>query len=487
MMSLTELLSPWMTYQGAQSVKQLQLDSRKVEAGDLFIAVPGHVSDGRQYVETALAQGACAALVHTDDAKLHGTQHQGSIYFFDLAKYLSQLAARRYSLAGRAMRLVGVTGTNGKTSVSQFIAQLTESLGLRAAVMGTLGNGHWGELIDSGNTTADAVTMMRQLSEFSQAGIDVCAMEVSSHGLVQGRVAAVPFDIAVFTNLSRDHLDYHGDMASYAAAKLRLFSFPTLKFSVLNLDDACGENWQEQELARHVIGYSLKGHAKADYQVISTHYHDGGVDATIAWPGGQGQLSSPLLGEFNLANLLAALTCMHLQGHDMQALLAAVPSLKPVAGRMERFNAATGQCVVVDYAHTPDALEQALKALKVHCRGKLWCIFGCGGDRDKGKRPLMAKAAEAFADKVMVTSDNARSEDPIAIISDVLAGFSDRGAVLIEADRVAAIKSVFAKAGPQDLILLAGKGHETYQEYNGVKHHYDEREFAAQLVSGVQQ
>ncbi|QYK08822.1 UDP-N-acetylmuramoyl-L-alanyl-D-glutamate--2,6-diaminopimelate ligase [Shewanella mangrovisoli] len=488
MMLLRDLLAPWFPYAGEQTFLDLTLDSRAIRRGDVFLALPGHKVDGRQFIDKALAQGATAVLVHTDSIEEQGkviaTEQGVQIYFYQLAKQVSAVAAVRYPVVqGQSMGIVGITGTNGKTSTSQLCAQLVTLLEGKAAVMGTLGNGLWGELVDSGNTTADAITLMRQLHEFADKGVNTCAMEVSSHGLVQGRVDAVPFDVAVFTNLTRDHLDYHGDMENYAAAKQMLFRFDALRHGLVNLDDPVGAAWLS-ELANapaKMWGFSIEAHTEAAFYTKNAQFNDQGVQATLVWPEGEIDIRSPLLGAFNLSNLLAALSALYLQGMDMRALAAKVPYLLPVAGRMERFTTADNITLVVDYAHTPDAIEQALNALRRHCAGELWCVFGCGGDRDKGKRPLMGQAAEQFADRIMVTSDNARSEDPNQIITDIIQGLTHPERALTEVDRVAAIKSVVVQAKPGDVILLAGKGHETYQEAAGVRHDYDERALARQL------
>ncbi|MDR9767565.1 UDP-N-acetylmuramoyl-L-alanyl-D-glutamate--2,6-diaminopimelate ligase [Shewanella baltica] len=494
MMLLRDLLAPWLHYAGAQSFNDLTLDSRAIRRGDVFLALPGHKVDGRQFIEKALDLGAAAVLVHTDDADQHGkvwhsdnAEHGVQIYVFQLSRQVSAIAAQCYPLAHQSattsLGVIGITGTNGKTSTSQLIAQLITSLGRKAAVMGTLGNGLWGELVDSGNTTADAITLMRQLHDFEAQGASVCAMEVSSHGLVQGRVDAVPFDVAVFTNLTRDHLDYHGDMESYAAAKQSLFRFSTLGHGLLNLDDAVGASWltELKSVPAQMWGFSIEGHQAAAFYTKNAKFDDQGVSATLVWPEGETEIHSPLLGAFNLSNLLAALSALYLQGFDMKALAEQVQYLTPVAGRMERFTTANNITLVVDYAHTPDAIEQALNALRRHCVGDLWCVFGCGGDRDKGKRPLMGQAAEQYADRIMVTSDNARSEDPAQIITDIIQGLTLSQQALTQVDRIAAIKEVVALAKPGDVILLAGKGHETYQEAAGVRHDYDERALARQL------
>jgi UDP-N-acetylmuramoyl-L-alanyl-D-glutamate--2,6-diaminopimelate ligase len=492
MMLLNDLLAPWFHYSGGESINGLTLDSRDVKAGGLFVALPGHKVDGRVFIPQAIQAGAAAILIHTDNSDEHGRVDRLQytvplVYFSQLSRQLSAVAAQFYLPNSQSLSLIGITGTNGKTSVSQIIAQIVHLLGHQAAVMGTLGNGLWGQLVDSGNTTADAVTVMRQLGAFVAQGAELCAMEVSSHGLVQGRVEAAPFNIVVFTNLSRDHLDYHGDMDNYAAAKKRLFQFPSVQHGVINLDDTVGAKWLTELANQKNKSFSIQANTTADFYCDAIQYHDAGVTATLHFTdidSGRplsGTLSSPLLGAFNLSNLVAAISVLYLQGMAMASILAVLPQLLPVAGRMERFSSVNKATLVVDYAHTPDAIEQALKALKLHCKGTLWCVFGCGGDRDKGKRALMAQAAEQYADKVMITSDNARSEDPQAIINDILQGISQPQNVLTEVDRIQAITHVVSLAQADDIVLLAGKGHETYQEVAGERIDYDERALAFKL------
>ena len=490
-MLLRDLLAPWFHYSGSESFNQLSLDSRAIKPGDLFVAVPGYRVDGRNYIDLATKNGALISLVHTDEPDAHGKVVAGDcmqILFFQLYRQLSALAAQVYPLPSKRLKLIGVTGTNGKTSITQLMAQLLVCLDKRPAVMGTLGNGLWGELLDNGNTTADPITIMAQLKQFDEQGADLCAMEVSSHGLTQARVEAVPFDVAIFTNLSRDHLDYHGTMQAYGDAKKRLLHFHSLDSGVINFDDDLGKQWLAEDDAHQMIGYSIHGdnaevRQKAMIYTQGNHFYNQGVKTSVVWPGGTADLDAPLLGAFNLSNLLAALAGLYQVGFDMNELCNAVPKLHAVTGRMERFTTQNGITLVVDYAHTPDAIVQTLQALRGHCKGELWCLFGCGGDRDKGKRPLMAKAAEQYADRLMVTSDNARSEAPDEIINDILAGLTHVGNALTQVDRELAIRQVVAEAKPGDIILLAGKGHETYQEAGGVRCDYDERALARDLAS----
>ncbi|MCK9564257.1 MAG: UDP-N-acetylmuramoyl-L-alanyl-D-glutamate--2,6-diaminopimelate ligase, partial [Bacteroidales bacterium] len=392
-----------------------------------------------------------------------------------LDRQLSAIAGRFYGNPGAALRLTAITGTNGKTSCSYLLGQLLEMLGERAGIVGTLGYGLMGHgltnsgapLVATGMTTPDAVETQRILAAFVEQGATVATLEVSSHSLDQYRVAALPFDTAVFTNLSRDHLDYHGTLDAYGAAKARLFAWRGLRHAVINRDDAFGR----QLLAGLPAGVAALDYSLCEAAAVRASdivYSQRGVSARLDTPWGRGMLSSPLLGEFNLSNLLAVVAAACAQGHSLDRVLALIPALKPVSGRMEIVSgpAAGRPQVVVDYAHTPDALEKALLALRRHCAGRLWCLFGCGGDRDTGKRPLMGAVAARLADQVVVTSDNPRSEQPDAIIADILAGMPGVDAV-VEADRHTAILNTVLAAGPGDTVLIAGKGHEDYQQVGG--------------------
>ncbi|GLS82193.1 UDP-N-acetylmuramoyl-L-alanyl-D-glutamate--2,6-diaminopimelate ligase [Paraferrimonas haliotis] len=479
---IRDLLAPWFHYAGPESFNNLQLDSRAVTEGDLFIAIPGHAVDGRRYIDAAITNGAAAVLCHSDDAKQHGVIEQRQvpvIFVSELSSQLAAIARQAYPFDGAKTQLIGVTGTNGKTSVSQLMAQLSSLLNEPAAVLGTIGNGMWGHLQDSVNTTSDPITTARQLNEFQQAKARLVSMEVSSHGLVQGRVATLPFSVAVFTNLSRDHLDYHGDMRNYALAKRRLFEFRKLKHRLFNIDDHIGLTWKN-EFADQAHSYSIK--TDADYQACNVRYSDDGVNAELVTAQGRYSLYSPLLGPFNLSNLIAALAALHLAGYELADLVSACAHIQPINGRMERFAAHNSATAVVDYAHTPDAIEHALQALRPHTKGKLWCVFGCGGDRDKGKRPLMAKAAEQNADVLVLTEDNPRSESVAEILRQMQQGLTQPQAAQLIPQRKAAIRYALTHAAADDLVLIAGKGHETYQEVLGQKYDYDERAFVRQVL-----
>ncbi|MCK6264812.1 UDP-N-acetylmuramoyl-L-alanyl-D-glutamate--2,6-diaminopimelate ligase [Vibrio sp. ZSDE26] len=487
-MTLGQLLSPWvdLTKQDIeqQPVTHLELDSRKVTAGDTFVAVKGHQVDGRQYIEAAIKQGASSVIAQACEQHAHGdivsTSTASVIYLNDLDTYLSRLASRLYSMKPKA--LIGVTGTNGKTTITQLIAQWIGLLGESAAVMGTTGNGFLANLKPALNTTGSAIEIQQTLNQLAVDGADYAALEISSHGLVQGRVSALAFNVGVFTNLSRDHLDYHGTMKEYGEAKKTLFTQHQCKTAVINIDDSVGAQWCDE--LPNSIGVSLSTANDSDNRVYATgvQYSESGISLSFSGQFGDGTFTAPLIGEFNASNLLLALTTLLSLGFDKQSLIETAPKISPVLGRMELFKNLQQAKVVVDYAHTPDALEKALMALKVHCSGKLWAIFGCGGDRDTGKRPMMAKIAETHADKIILTDDNPRSESPELIVSDMLAGLDFAEKAHVEHNRYQALCYALSQADNQDIILLAGKGHEDYQVMANETVHYSDRESAQQLL-----
>lgn len=484
-LTLASLLSTWVDVSKQPYadliITHLELDSRKVTQGDTFVAVKGHVVDGRNYIDAAISAGANAVIAEACELQPHGhiTELHGTpvIYIQELNTLLSTLAAKRYPLISN--QLIGVTGTNGKTTITQLIAQWLELLHRRAAVMGTTGNGFLNELKPAANTTGNAVEVMHTLHELEKQGAQYTALEVSSHGLVQGRVKAVPFKVGVFTNLSRDHLDYHGTMEDYADAKFLLFSEHHCQHAVINIDDSIGASWAEK--LPNVTAVSLTP-KETGIWATQVHYSDAGIDLCFDGLCGQGQMQVPLIGEFNACNVLLAFATLLQLGFSKQALTESAPYLKPVLGRMELFQAKEKAKVVVDYAHTPDALEKALMALRVHCQGKLWTIFGCGGDRDTGKRPMMAEIAERLGDEVILTDDNPRSESPQAIIQDMLSGLREPERATVEHGRYDALRFALAHASAEDIILLAGKGHEDYQVMAHETIHYSDRESAQQLL-----
>ena len=453
-------------------VSGLALDSRAVRPGDLFLALRGQRHDGRDFLAAAAAAGAVAALV---DAATPGAPLP-VFEVAELAQRISAIAGRFYGEPSRALAVTGITGTNGKTTCCQLLAQLFTALEAPAGVIGTLGAGLLGAAPqDTGFTTPDAVATQRLLAELRAAGARRVAMEVSSHSLAQGRVAAVRFHTALFTNLSRDHLDYHAGMDAYRDAKARLFRQLGLQVAVVNLDDPVGRTIAA-ELPAHVrrLGYSAQGRG-AELRVVRADFGAAGIRARIATPWGTGELSSPLPGAFNLANLLAVIAAACGQGFALDAVLAAVPRLRAAPGRMQEVGGGRPR-VIVDYAHTPDALAQALAALRPATEGRLWCVFGCGGERDRGKRPQMGTVAARGADVLVLTSDNPRGEDPQGILAEILAGLSapQRATVAVMADRRRAIEHAIAAAAAEDCVLIAGKGHETWQEIHGVRWPFDD-------------
>lgn len=487
-LTLRDLAVPLGLSAPAIPIDAITLDSRAVTPGCLFIAVKGHRLDGRRFIAQALEQGAAAVLFEVDHPEQAGLNHQDHrlLGAYQLPRQLSLLAGVFYGEPSHGLQLVGVTGTNGKSTVTQLIANWSCLLGTQSGVMGTLGNGLYGQLQQSVNTTGSALEVQSQLAEQLAAGAKRVAMEVSSHGLHQHRVAALDFDVAVFTNLSRDHLDYHGTMAEYGEAKRQLFEL-CRKARVINADDVVGRRWLR--LYPDAIAYSLHGRL-ADFngrQLVAetVHFCGGGLKVTINSDWGNGVLSAPLMGRFNVANLLAAMASLLALGESLEDLLATAPRLSGVAGRMEPFSAPGKPLVVVDYAHTPDALEQVLQALRQHCRGRLWCLVGCGGDRDKGKRPLMAAAAEAGADVLILTDDNPRTEAAEAIVGEMRRGLLEPEAALVIHQRAEAIRHAIEQAGVDDIVLVAGKGHEDYQIVGTHKMHYSDRETVAALLEAV--
>ena len=460
-------------------LRGLTADSRALRAGDAFIALAGASTHGLRHAGQARAAGA-SVILFEPPAPAGEATGDDAVAVPGLRARQGELADRFYGAPSRALAVAGVTGTNGKTSTVQLLAQALTLGGGVAGSIGTLGAGLHGQLVAGERTTPDVIAVHRLLAEMRDAGATHVAMEVSSHALAQGRVDAVAFRIAMFTNLTRDHLDFHGSMEAYGAAKARLFDWPSLQAVVVNLDDAFGPGLLARApAAARRIGLSSRGHAGATLRAERVALAPEGLRFDLVEGGSCLPVASALLGRFNVDNLLAVAGALRALDWPLDAIAAMLPRLAPVDGRMSRVGGRDGQpLVVVDYAHTPDALEQALASLRAHTPGRLTCVFGCGGERDAGKRPQMAAIAEAGADRVIVTDDNPRREDGDAIVAQVLAGFRDRGAVQVERDRARAIAVALAGAGPADVVLVAGKGHEAYQEVQGVKHPFDDLKVA---------
>jgi UDP-N-acetylmuramoyl-L-alanyl-D-glutamate--2,6-diaminopimelate ligase len=471
------------------AVTGVELDSRAVTPGSLFLAARGRKQHGLHYLEEALRRGAAAVAWEPDGTLVAPSLPLPTVAVEQLNARAGDIAARFWKQPSRSLDCVGVTGTDGKTSTAHLIAQSFERLGQPCAYFGTLGYGRLGTLSEASHTTPDAVRLQRLLAEQRDAGVRAVAMEVSSHALDQNRVGGVAFKTAVLTNIGRDHLDYHGDVEAYAAAKRRLFTGCGAENLVLNRDDAHGRDWSiELAAGGGVIVYGLGGDVPARGRHVlgfDLQAHGAGLRLDVHSRWGEGRLDSRLLGRFNACNLLAALSALLAGGVPLREALPALAQADTVPGRIEAFRGPrAAPLVVVDYAHTPQALAAALDAVRGHCAGRLICVFGCGGERDRGKRPLMGAAAAARADAVILTDDNPRSESPQAIVGEILAGVPNeaRGRVEVEHQRERAIERAVRSANADDLVLVAGKGHEDYQIYGSQRRYFSDREFVAELL-----
>jgi len=495
----------------ANSSAKVCADSRQIQSGDIFFAYPvGHgnaLRDGRHFIGAALENGAAAVVFDPAGMSAQFMDHPQCFAVENLAEKAGELCAQWYGHPSKQLKIIGVTGTNGKTSITQWLAQALDTSNHRTAVLGTLGTGFPGSLIQTGYTTPDAPKLQTQLAELRNAGAKQVAMEVSSHALHQERIAGTELNCAVFTNLTQDHLDYHGSMADYAEAKAKLFQLAGLKHAVINLDDAFGRELAMNLLAKEelqVWAYALSQSAFQGFEKFShrlqrictkdTLLSGIGYDSTFVCEGlGSVKLHVPLLGEFNLSNALAVWAVLLTQGVVIEDAAKKISQLHPVLGRMEliplgKQHKAEGLLAVVDYAHTPDALEKTLHALRPIAEqrgGKLWCVFGCGGDRDAGKRSQMGVVAERYADHILITSDNPRSEDPQIIMQMIRSGMkSDAQNIQMIADRAAAIMAAIRHADIHDIVLVAGKGHETTQEIKGKKFDFSDQEHIRLAAGG---
>jgi UDP-N-acetylmuramoyl-L-alanyl-D-glutamate--2,6-diaminopimelate ligase len=556
-MSLAELLADHaadadLGVAGDIVVHGLALDSREVRAGDIFIALQGSREHGITFAPMALARGAAAILAerpgevatrapafleaaadgrldltspasrekvaegHTvfpspmergkvPEGRMGASVAEGTfsaaptIWIDHLRERVGSIASRFFGDPSHALTVIGVTGTNGKTSTVHLLAQALHHAGHRVATIGTLGAGLVGEISEGARTTPDAIAVQGLLATFRDEGASHVAMEVSSHALDQGRVNAVAFDLAVFTNLTRDHLDYHGTMQAYGAAKERLFAWQGLDAAIINVDDPFGRalaarfSNEAQDQSDHAMAGAEPRQTQllrygverddADLVARAIETAADGLKFHLATPWGEGAVSTRLLGRFNVSNLLAVAACLGRLGFAFDAIRDALSMLEPVSGRMNRIGGEDAlPLVVIDYAHTPDALEQALTSLRAHAHGKLICVFGCGGERDVGKRPEMGAIAEALSDRIIVTDDNPRGEDGDAIVADIVAGLKHPDRALIERNRAAAIAIAIGAANVGDIVLIAGKGHEPYQEIGGVRHPFDDLDVAREIL-----
>ena len=463
----------------------LHLDSRRIQPGDAFVALAGDRGHGLEFAGQALAAGACCVIHEAPAPARFAVDLAGwpAIAVPGLREHLGRIADRAWQSPSRRLDCIGVTGTNGKTSTVHLLVQALAGAGIDVARIGTLGSGRPGALVPANHTTPDVLSVHAGLRSFADAGISHVAMEVSSHALDQGRVDQIYFRSAVFTNLSRDHLDYHGDMAAYAAAKARLFAWPELETAMINSDDTCGRQLLANLPASvQVLSYGtevLDGE-RPDISARQIRTGAQGLDFTLLTPAGEAAVESRLLGRFNIANLLAVAGCLYARDWSLDRIAHALARLDSVPGRMNRLGGGGRPLVVVDYAHTPDALAQALASLREHATGRLHCLFGCGGERDTGKRAQMAAAAQTYADTITVTDDNPRHEDGDAIVAGILTGFdaATRARVRVERDRARAIAGTVADADADDIVLIAGKGHEPWQEIAGERRPFDDSRHA---------
>lgn len=468
-MNLATLLQGMATPDRDAVVRDMTLDSREVREGSLFLACRGMRHHGLDFAAEVAARGASAILWEPDGVRRPPELHSDIVVtpVPHLGEVASELAGRFFGEPSKSLAITGITGTNGKTTTAWLLAQALTAGGHRAAYLGTLGSAFEGALQPGDYTTPDAVGVQRQLSAFRAQGAACVAMEVSSHALSQHRVAAVRFGAAVFTNLSRDHLDYHGSMAAYGEAKARLFAGPDLGLGVVNADDDFGATLLDRQNFANAIATTQRADftprtGQAWLQACDVELTASATRFRLRSSFGEASVSTRLVGRFNVDNMLAVLAVLMGRGQKLADAVAAVASVEAPPGRLQSFGGGTAPLVVVDYAHTPDALDKALSVLRTHCSGRLWCVFGCGGGRDAGKRPEMARAAADRADELVITDDNPRDEDPAAIVRDMLAGLGGRSVRVIH-DRAHAISEAVRTAAPEDVVLIAGKGHEAYQ------------------------
>ncbi len=489
--SIGELLSDLTTVEASIDVTGVAIDSREVKSGDLFMAYRGSKFNGIDYIDDAIQAGAVAIVIDKDEKLDLKSISVTTVKVPNLRKQAGLIISRFYDEPSKEMQIIGITGTNGKTTVSYMIAYALYVLGKNTAVVGTLGYGRFRQ-IETGTTTTPDPVKLHSLFSIWRNEVDSVAMEVSSHALEQGRIAGTEIDIAVFTNLSRDHLDYHETLEEYADAKFQLFESPGLKYAIVNIDDVYGALLIDKLPADlNIYAYSLKTNQSESYnKVISLVYCEKiendrlNTELTVQSPWGQTIIKTSLLGNFNIENILAAFTTLCVSGFPVEQVAATLSGFTGIPGRMEYFASENRPLLVVDYAHTPGALEKALTALRHICSGKLYCVFGCGGDRDVGKRSQMGSIAELLSDQIVLTNDNPRNESQEQIVENILEGINDNLQVTIKYDRSDAITNTFLNANKADVILIAGKGHETTQQIGTTLLPFSDRELARRLTEG---
>ncbi len=468
---------------------QLHADSRQIQPGDGFIAWPGAATDGRRFVAAALAQGVSACLVEQDGAQAFGFDQPQVARYPNLKSDTGPIAAAYHGAPSRALQVLAVTGTNGKTSTAWWMSWALSKTQLPAlspcALVGTLGVGLPGALQATGMTTPDPVLLQRRFRELVDAGVRSCAIEASSIGIAERRLDGTAIRVAVFTNFTQDHLDYHGSMQAYWQAKAALFDWPGLRAAVIQADDPRAGELVAKAQARGLDTWTVARGRDARLRATNIGYADEGLQWVVREGAQSVAIRTALVGDYNIDNLMGVLGALRALGVPLPDAVAACADLPAVPGRMERIGLPGTPLAVVDYAHTPDAIDkvlQALRPLAAQRGGRLWCVFGCGGNRDAGKRPLMAQAAERGADRLVLTSDNPRDEEPRAIVEAMRAGLRDAGAAFIEVDRAEAIARALADADPADVVLIAGKGHEDYQEVRGKRSPFSDQAIARQAL-----
>lgn len=485
-MKLKELLKVLKDYRidGLEDVEvsDIRYDSRSVGKGSVFVAIKGEKADGNLYVQESIGKGAVVVVTETDAVFKGAT----AIRVPNAREALAQISALFYGEPAKKLKLVGITGTNGKTTTSFLVESILREAGLNPGIVGTINYRYAGKVFPAPNTTPESLDLQKLLRDMVDSGVKAAVMEVSSHALDQDRVAACIFDVGVFTNLTQDHLDYHVTMEDYFEAKSRLFTdfIDEGKAAVINMDDPMGEELSKRAIGR-VIGYSVKK-GKADIYPNDVVLGVSGISGTVKTPMGVVEIKSPLIGDFNLYNILAAVGTGVGLGLPLGVIEGGIRALTNVPGRLERVDAGQPFIILVDYAHTPDALERVLSTIRGLTERRIITVFGCGGDRDRGKRPLMGSVAVRYSDMVIITSDNPRTEDPLKIIEDIRAGIERQGPganYIIIPDRREAIEKAVSMAQAGDILLLAGKGHEDYQVIGKEKIHFDDREEAEKAVN----